>query len=263
MNEKKYAIVGCGWLGLPVAEKWTSENKEVYGTTTSESKIELLKSKGIDAHILKEGTIEVNKEWMKEIDVLLLCIPPSQLKEKYAEFLISIVQLLDSNAKVVMISSTSVYGDNNQIANEESPLDGTGRNAPFIIEAEQKLRATLKGNLTTIRFSGLVGLDRNPAKQMQGRNISGGNEPVNLIHLTDCIGVIDHVIKNNIWGETINASAPINPLKKDYYTHSAEQLNIEPPLFNLESQDSKRISSNKLINEYGYKFVFSDPYTFK
>jgi nucleoside-diphosphate-sugar epimerase len=263
MNKgKTYGVIGCGWLGLPIAEKWTNEQKKVHGTTTTEGKIELLKSKRIIPHILKDNIEEEKKEWMKEIDILLLCIPPSNLKEKYADFLVDIVKHLKPSAKTVMISSTSVYGNKNQIAIEEDTLDGTGRNTPFIIAAEKKLSAYAKESITTIRMSGLLGKDRNPAKYMQGRSISGGNEPVNLIHLQDCIGVIEHIINNNIWGETINASAPKHPTKKDFYVYSAEQLNIEPPTFNEIKQDSKIVSSDKLVNQYGYQFIYADPYTF-
>jgi len=260
--DKKYAVVGCGWLGLPIAEKWVNENKKVYGTTTTDNKIKTIEDKGIEAHILEDGMVESNKEWLKKVDYLLLCIPPSNLKENYSNFLLKIVEQLNKDAKIVMISSTSVYGDNNTEVNEESPLDGTGRNSRYVIEAEQKLKAYAKKNVSVIRMSGLVGADRNPAKYMQGRTISGGNEPVNLIHLSDCIGIIEHVIKDNIWGETLNGSAPSHPSKKEYYTYAAEQLGIQPPLFDLEKQNSKSVSSNKLIDKYGYNFIFSDPFLF-
>ena len=47
VNEKM-AILGCGWLGLPLAKYFTSKGYIVKGSTTSIEKIEILKSFSIE-----------------------------------------------------------------------------------------------------------------------------------------------------------------------------------------------------------------------
>ena len=46
-ERKKIAILGCGWLGLPLATSLLSKGYEVKGSTTSESKLDVLKNAGI------------------------------------------------------------------------------------------------------------------------------------------------------------------------------------------------------------------------
>ena len=42
MSQLKIAIIGCGWLGLPLAKKLIKENFIVKGSTTSKEKISVL-----------------------------------------------------------------------------------------------------------------------------------------------------------------------------------------------------------------------------
>lgn len=47
------SIIGCGWLGLPLAERLVAEGYTVKGSTTSVDKLSLLRQKGIDAYLLQ------------------------------------------------------------------------------------------------------------------------------------------------------------------------------------------------------------------
>jgi len=44
---KQIAVLGCGWLGFPLAISLIEKGYLVKGSTTSESKLSDLKSKGI------------------------------------------------------------------------------------------------------------------------------------------------------------------------------------------------------------------------
>ena len=48
MSQNKIGIIGCGWLGLPLAKMFVSNNYKVKGSTTSKEKIEILKKEGIE-----------------------------------------------------------------------------------------------------------------------------------------------------------------------------------------------------------------------
>lgn len=261
-REKTYGVIGCGWLGESIGQDWIKEEKTVIGSTTTKEKIEKLESIGISAHLLDHKQEEKDLKWLNKIDVLLLNIPPSDLKENYAKFMLHIAKNVKRDAKIIFISSTSVYANNNTEVNENSELEITRRNSAFIINAERKLSEFAKERLTIIRMAGLVGKERNPAKYMSGREINGGQTPVNLIHLEDCMGIINHIIKNNIWGEVFNASSQQHPTKEEYYTFAAKQLKVTPPVFNDKAQPYKTIECEKLIKEYGYEFKYHSPFHF-
>ena len=52
MNQNKIAILGCGWLGLPLAKKLISKNFIVRGSTTSKDKISVLKNENIEPFLI-------------------------------------------------------------------------------------------------------------------------------------------------------------------------------------------------------------------
>jgi nucleoside-diphosphate-sugar epimerase len=68
---------------------------------------------------------------------------------------------------VIFISSTSVYGDNDQIT-EETPLnpDSEGKQLAIV---EDVLHSNSRFKTTVLRFGGLIGEDRNPIKFIRSR----------------------------------------------------------------------------------------------
>ena len=52
MSQLKIAIIGCGWLGLPLAKKLIKENFIVNGSTTSKEKISVLKTEKIEPFLI-------------------------------------------------------------------------------------------------------------------------------------------------------------------------------------------------------------------
>ncbi|MDC1274067.1 SDR family NAD(P)-dependent oxidoreductase, partial [Flavobacteriaceae bacterium] len=42
MNQDKIGIIGCGWLGLPLAKSLISNNYKVKGSTTRKNKLTVL-----------------------------------------------------------------------------------------------------------------------------------------------------------------------------------------------------------------------------
>ena len=48
MSQNKIGIIGCGWLGLPLAKEFVSNNYKVKGSTTTKEKLEILKQQNRD-----------------------------------------------------------------------------------------------------------------------------------------------------------------------------------------------------------------------
>lgn len=261
--ENYWGVIGCGWLGLPFAKHLIENGNQVIGTTTSKKKIEVLRNAGISPVLFSAGSNERIEDIFNSCSFILLNIPPSSLKEKYADAMLRISDKINSETKVIFISSTSVYADKNQIATEADKLeDGEGRNAPYVIEAEKALQIKLKNRLTIIRMAGLVGGERHPAKFMSGKHYDNGQNKINLIHLDDCIGLIKKVILEDYFGEIINGCTTEHPSKIEYYTWAAKKKGIEPPFFENNKGKFKEVSNKKSKISLNYGYKYQTPYEF-
>jgi len=263
MNEmRNYAIVGAGWLGLPLAEYWTSLGYTVHGTTRSAEKMIELEKRSIHAHQFTQESMLDPQRWLNDMDVVVIAIPPSDFGEEYVKYVKAIASNISDTAKVVFVSSTSVYADENTQIDEDTATRGEGRNGPAIIAAEEQLRIIFENRLTIIRMSGLVGGQRHPIRFMAGRTISNGLAPVNLIHLDDCVGLITWVVDTDFFGKTVNGVTQEHPSKEDYYAFAAQELKLNPPTFIQEKSSFKIVSSkwNK-INQF-YHYMYRTPFEF-
>ena len=263
LANKKIAVVGCGWLGLPLAEKLIDKGNDVHGTTRSIEKLKLLKSKGINAHQLIFDNSPIALQWLNKCDVIILNIPPSKLQTSYAKELCKLVENTNALAKIIFISSTSVYPNNNSIVDENTPINSETKNAYAIVTAEQKIKAIVGKRLTIIRFAGLVGGERHPVKYMSGKSYENGGAPVNLIHLEDCIQLIESIIKEDFWGQVINGCCSEHPSKKSYYTFAAKKLAVPPPIFKCQTKGTyKKVVSNILPTIKSFNYRYTSPYDF-
>jgi nucleoside-diphosphate-sugar epimerase len=161
--------------------------------------------------------------------------------------------------KVLFISSTSVYESQNKElreGEEGNPEKASGR---ALLAAEKLFTESDKFETTILRFGGLIGYDRNPARFLQGKTNVAGESPVNLIHRDDCVNIIAQILDKGIWGEVFNASSPEHPTKRGFYTKAAKISEVAAPGFTDELEDFKIINSDKLIKALDYSFAYKSP----
>lgn len=266
---KKISILGCGWLGFPLAQSLISKGYEVKGSTTSESKLEVLKNAGIlpfqiqlEAHQII-GTVE---EFLKETNVLLIAIPPGLRKAvstsnemSFVNKVKTLIPFIEKSGiqKVLFVSSTSVYEDSFpivEITEETTPNPDTESGKQLAI-AETLLQSNPHFKTTVIRFGGLIGEDRNPLYQLRHKTIPNPDAPINLIHQMDCIGVIETILAQENWNEVYHASGINSITRRTYYTAKAKELEIRNPIFEeVEISKGKHILSKKIEKELNYTF---------
>lgn len=271
MKNNKISILGCGWLGLPLAKKLIENGYEVKGSTTSESKLELLKNAGISPYQIKleENEITGNMEsFLENTDVLLVDVPPKlrgDFTENFVQKIKNLIPFVENSKveKVLFVSSTSVYGDTFPIQelDEESALNPDTESGKQLVEVEKLLQSNENFQTTILRFGGLIGPERNPAKFLAGKeNVANPNAPINFIHQEDCIGIICAMLRqvendNWKWNDTFNAVTPNHPNRENYYTEKALEMNLKVPTFVKDSNSiGKKISSKKLQGMLHYSF---------
>lgn len=258
------AILGCGWLGLPLAKSLIQLGYSINGSTTSTAKLSLLQENNIAPFLIHCTETQVEGDWKTFLsgkDILIIDIPP-KLRGEHRENFVAKIQTLISCiiktdvTKVIFISSTSVYPDTNSEITEETFSEPDTENGRQLLEAETLLRNTSNFKTTIIRFGGLIGSDRNPVKYLAGKeNIENPDSPINFIHQTDCIGIITAVIEKETGNETFNAVTPFHPTRENYYTRKAIEAGLPLPHFNHQNPSSKKIiCSDKLQRVLEYKF---------
>ena len=272
------SILGCGWLGLPLAKALLKNGFAVNGSTTSNDKLLVLQNLGIQAfqinlnpNLSEEAAEETIEKFLEGSKTLIIDIPPKlrgNSQEDFVSKIQTVIPFIEKSTveNVLFISSTSVYGDTSSFdcaqddtlsVTEDSQLNPETESGKQLIKSEQLLQSNLNFKTTILRFGGLIGDDRHPIKFLAGRtNVENPNAAINLIHQEDCIGIIIKIIELDCWNETFNAAAPFHPSRKDYYTQKAVEFNLALPEFNsVNSNFGKTILSSKVEMVLGYTFV--------
>ncbi|MEP6928368.1 MAG: NAD(P)H-binding protein [Flavobacterium sp.] len=262
------SILGCGWLGLPLAKQLIEKGYSVNGSTTSENKLSIFKELGINpflATLESESISDSITEFLKKSQILIIDIPPKLRgnspdpeKKVFVEKIKNLIPFVEKSTieKVLFVSSTSVYGNENGIITEETNPNPDTESGKQLLLAEALLQNNQNFETTIIRFGGLIGNDRNPARSLSGKeNLENPDAPVNLIHQNDCINVIQEIIHQSKWNEVFNAVAPLHPAREKYYTQKAIDLNVALPKFSSEKSNIRKIiSSEKIEKSLKYQF---------
>ncbi|WP_374549254.1 NAD(P)H-binding protein [Flavobacterium sp.] len=264
------SILGCGWLGFPLAKSLLKKGFEVKGSTTTLEKISKLEANGIQPSIVTLSAVEGQKNeneintFLQNAEVLIINIPPKlrgNSNENFVQKIKNLIPFIEKSSveKVIFVSSTSVYSDDtaiNLITEETIPKPDT-ESGKQLLETEILLQNNPNFKTTIIRFGGLISKDRHPIVFLAGRkNIENPEAAINLIHLDDCIGIIEKIIEKNFFDQTINAVAPFHPTRKDYYQQKAKELQLPLPEFEEGKKSiGKIISSEKVetVLEYTFK----------
>ena len=127
---KTVSILGCGWLGLPLAEFLITKGYSVKGSTTSPGKLNTLTSRKIKSFLI-ELNPDIHGDNIQDFfrsEILVINIPPGGGEHKMTYHKNQIESVLDEvkNStvnRIIFISSTSVYGNENREITEKDLID--------------------------------------------------------------------------------------------------------------------------------------------
>jgi nucleoside-diphosphate-sugar epimerase len=248
------SILGCGWLGKPLALAFLTKKLLVKGSTTSLEKIQTLEKDGIRAYQVAFKPEFAGDTAFFDSEILIINLPPKAktLGEKFhLKQVENILKESENLQKIIFVSSTSVYPN---IEKEMKEEDANQSN--FLFLAENQVIEFCKKNkkkYLVIRFGGLMGYDRNPCKYFSAQT-SADFSRVNYIHQDDAVGAIVSLVEENIWDETFNILSPEHPSRAEIWANCSE---ISKGDFAKSRDSSKKISKSK------YRFIFPDPLAFK
>jgi nucleoside-diphosphate-sugar epimerase len=258
------SILGCGWYGSALAKAIIADGMQVKGSTTSPAKLDELAAMGIEPYIVnflpQQQTYDAA---FFDCDVLWIAIPPKSRGGEGPVFIEKVKGIIKATKlhniqKVVFISSTVVYADNNRHVSEETDPQPNTEAGMTLLEAENLFRNEESFKTTIIRFAGLIGPARNPGRFFAGKKeIPNGDAPVNLIHLDDCIGISKSILTKQAFGYLFNGCSPSHPAKADFYTQAAIDSGFEKPEFVRELKEWKIVESVNvgIVLCYEYKVL--------
>ena len=123
------SILGCGWLGLPLAEE-LQKNYEVKGSYRSKKTQQLLEDSGIGYYHIDLGEDQFDDEFF-DCDVLIVAIPPN-LRLQNADVHFNQLQLineyLNQDTHIIYCTTTGVYGLGDDLKEDqatETPQEDT------------------------------------------------------------------------------------------------------------------------------------------
>jgi len=240
----------------------------IKGSTTTQEKVSLFKKEGIVPFLIKCHPYLESEDSQLFFDssILFLNIPFRRNLEDpyfYKQQIDSVISFVEkSNIEfVIFAGTTAVYPASIKEAAEDKVIIPENQRAQVLCEVEDMLLNNKYFESTIIRFAGMYGGTRKIGRFLSGKkNLGGAESPANLIHLDDCVEIVNQIIKKDIRGEIFNACSDRHPSKKELYTKAAAALGVEPPKFSENEKGSKKIVSNKKLKKYlDYTFQYSNP----
>lgn len=277
--QKKTTIVGCGDIGLRVAGLYKKENQLVSGLVRSQESL----GKCLQRHI--EGyQFDIDAESSQSLPIqnhdLYYFVPPAKQGQKDTRIQNFLEQLDEIPRKIVLISTTGVYGDcaAEWIDELQPPQPKVGR-AKRRLHAEQSLQAWCVQHSVPwviLRVPGIYALDRLPlARIKKGTPMVREEEAgwTNRIHADDLAMIAKKVMeKPEADGEIYNACDGNPSVMTHYFDQVADYANLpRPPKITLAEaeeqlgpgilsylKESRKISNQKLLQELEITLKYPD-----
>ncbi len=257
-------IIGKGWLGSILFDFLNSKGVSTIATITPKS---FLKQEHPNNKILAyELGASPDKEMnLRQMDCLIYTLPPSS-NNNYADKTVQFFKKaldINPNLKIIYTSSSSVYGNQEGVVNEDTLPAPESINGKEILQIEKFLLETHKA--TIIRLAGLVGPKRHPIFYLSKKQdlISNPNQKVNLIHSDDIKEIVYKLITSKISFKIANLVCPKHPSRKEYYTFFAKKYGLKLAEFEEFNERKGKIVESKVLGHLDYTFVYSTPFEFK
>ena len=263
-NNKVINLLGCGWLGFPLALELISRGFTVRGSTTSPEKVPVLKASGIDPILVQFDQSLSDPDLTKLLDgeILIVSVPPGRRNVEGPDNYKRMGEILSrqipagSISKLIFISSTSVYSDSNSVLTESSETTPQTASGKVIAEIEKSL-LSLPIQVIVLRLAGLFGPGRSPGRFFSGKvNIPNGHAPVNMIHQEEVISLINALIDSDTAKGIYIGSTPSHPTKEEFYTLAARLDKLPEPVFIPEKLSWKIVNSERVETELGFSYKF-------
>lgn len=244
-------IIGCGYLGLRVANAWIAAGHQVAALTRSETRAKLLSNHGIRP-IVGDICQPASLTGLPAAETIVFAVGYDRTSgySQQAVYVDGLKNVLDRMAattrRLIYISSTSVYGqsggewvDETSECHPQQPGGECCLAAERIVSAyfpDSGARERPDSSATILRFAGIYGPGRLLSRiesLRAGEPLAGrGDAWLNLIHVDDGVRA---VLASDVLGQPsqtflVTDNLPIQ--RSEYYGRLADLCGAPPPQFN-------------------------------
>ena len=239
MKSLKISIIGCGWLGKPLAKSLSKEHQILCYSRKETS----------DASLNYIYKPDASSDFYKS-EIIIIAI---NTKDNYIDTLKTIATNASKASTIIMMSSISVYREFDKEVDENTIITKVG-----LQKEAEKLIQGLKKNLIILRLGGLMGDNRISGKWKSASTFSDGY--VNYVHKDDVIAIVKKLIQTDIQNGIYNVVAPLYPLRSQVHQKNSQRFGFKLGAF--EEFTNRKVLSIKIIKELEYLFIHPNPLNF-
>jgi nucleoside-diphosphate-sugar epimerase len=211
----KILIIGCGYVGSRIAQRWQQDGHYVTVTTTTPSRISELKSMANQAIVLRGDDLNALKNAIAHQEVILLMISPrggrsiENYQKTYLETAQNLVKVVKDTSEIKQIIYTSSYGiigdQKGNWIDENIEIKPSNERNQILAETEGVLLG-LNNSLKVciLRLAGIYGENRELLKIFQSwadtTRETDGEEYSNWIHLEDIVNALELIRLKQLQG---------------------------------------------------------------
>ena len=251
-------IIGCGFLGEASADLFSAQGKSVLGVVRSASSCEKLRGNSFacfPCDVTDSVSVAALASRLKGVPLAIYAVSSGRGgADEYASvYRDGLRRILESwqPQKILFISSTSVYGQNDgSRVTEDSPTLPDRETGKILLEAEQ---IALKAGGIVARFSGIYGPDRSVLlrKFLAGEAVleEGGHRIVNQIHRDDGASALLRLASRSLPSGIFNVTDDTPATQREVYGWMSEFLKRPMPPEGSANPNRKRgITSKRISN---------------
>ncbi len=265
-------IVGCGYLGRRLAERWRAQGRRVLATTRNPARADEFRAADIEP-IVCDVTEPAGLAALPAVETVAHCVGLDRssgrsMREVYVDGLRNLLDRLPAPHRLLYVSSTSVYGQGGgEEVDESAPTEPVEESGRTVLEAEGVLR-TACPRAVVLRFAGIYG----PGRLLRERAVRAGEPLVaneerwlNLIHVDDGASAVLAAEQRGLPGAVYNVSDGRPVRRRDFYARLAQLLGAPPPRFVTPEPGAeppheladRRVVSRRLREELGVVLQFA------
>ncbi|MQY25495.1 hypothetical protein NRB56_10520 [Nocardia sp. RB56] len=214
----RYAIIGCGNVGMELARRWTTTGHNVVGTTTTPERIPELRAVCTEVVVARGSNRAAVARAVDGADAVVLAVSPRLTRAfdaasrvaEYADTLVASARVAaELHERVVFVGSGSVYGAASGAEVDESTptTDDPDASPRNFLAAEQVVLGAPRG--AVLRIPDVYGHPRDmdyPTRIRFAHERLGGSVPfaakalLYRIDYRDAAAALDHVVTCELTG---------------------------------------------------------------